>query len=219
MPRDSLRFSPTAWAKLLCLRDLGPTEVGGFGISAADDLLYVEDVQLVQQVCSEASVRFDDESVAEFFDRQVDDGLRLERFARIWLHSHPGRCPLPSPLDEETFERAFGGANWAVMFILAQEGQTYCRMRFNVGPGGQQRLAVEVDFSRPFPCTQHAAWQEEYLANVTPDLPPWVLDSSLLELDEVDALVSSLDSSAELRDKEPARQGVVVSERELCHDF
>ena len=40
----SLRFSPTAWAKLLYLRDLGDTEVGGFGISAADDLLYVEDI-------------------------------------------------------------------------------------------------------------------------------------------------------------------------------
>ena len=39
----TLRFSPTAWAKLLFLRDLGDTEVGGFGISAADDLLYVED--------------------------------------------------------------------------------------------------------------------------------------------------------------------------------
>ena len=37
-----LRFRPTAWAKLLFLRDAGPTEVGGFGISAPDDLLLVE---------------------------------------------------------------------------------------------------------------------------------------------------------------------------------
>ena len=29
-----LRFSPTAWAKLLFLRDYGETEVGGFGIAA-----------------------------------------------------------------------------------------------------------------------------------------------------------------------------------------
>ena len=28
----TLWFSPTAWAKLLYLRDLGDTEVGGFGI-------------------------------------------------------------------------------------------------------------------------------------------------------------------------------------------
>ena len=37
-----LRLNPTAWAKLLYLRDLGDTEVGGFAISAVDDLLYVE---------------------------------------------------------------------------------------------------------------------------------------------------------------------------------
>ena len=38
-----LRFSPTAWAKLLFFRDKGETEIAGFGISALDDLLYVEE--------------------------------------------------------------------------------------------------------------------------------------------------------------------------------
>ncbi len=48
--RRGRRFasSPTAWAKIRFLRDLGPTEVGGFGISTDDDLLLVEDVRLVQ---------------------------------------------------------------------------------------------------------------------------------------------------------------------------
>ena len=50
--RPVLRFSPTAWAKLLFLRDLGETEVGGFAISSGKDLLYVEDVQLVKQNAS-----------------------------------------------------------------------------------------------------------------------------------------------------------------------
>src|SRR5262245_50863551 len=36
----TLRFSPTAWAKLLFLRDLGDSEIGGFGITPSDDLLY-----------------------------------------------------------------------------------------------------------------------------------------------------------------------------------
>ena len=44
-----LRFSPTAWAKLLFLRDAGETEIGGFGISAKDDLLLVEDIEIVAQ--------------------------------------------------------------------------------------------------------------------------------------------------------------------------
>ena len=38
-----LRFSPYAWAKLVFSRDIGETEVGGFGISSKDDLLLIED--------------------------------------------------------------------------------------------------------------------------------------------------------------------------------
>ena len=98
----TLRFSPTAWAKLLFLRDAGDTEVGGFGISAADDLLLIEDVQLVRQVCDLASVAFDDDSVADFFDRQVDAGLSMAR-CRPSLAAHPsGDSPQPSMTDEET---------------------------------------------------------------------------------------------------------------------
>ena len=72
--KPRLRFSATAWAKLLFLRDRGPTEVGGFGITPASDLLYVEDIRLVRQTCTAVSVAFDDTAVAEFFDDQVDAG-------------------------------------------------------------------------------------------------------------------------------------------------
>ena len=51
----TLWFSPTAWAKLLYLRDRGPTEVGAFGICPADNLLRIEDVQLVRQFCTSLS--------------------------------------------------------------------------------------------------------------------------------------------------------------------
>ena len=47
----TLRFLPSAWAKLLFLRDYGDTEVGGFGITAADDLLLIEDVQDLVDNC------------------------------------------------------------------------------------------------------------------------------------------------------------------------
>ena len=162
----TLRFSPTAWAKLLYLRDLGDTEVGGFGISAADDLLYVEDVQLVRQVCTGASVAFDDQAVAEFFDRQVDLGRRPAQFGRLWVHTHPGNFAEPSMTDEETFARVFGRTDWAVMFILARQGQSYARLRFHVGPGGDVDLPVRVDYSRPFAASDHAAWKEQYAACV-----------------------------------------------------
>ena len=161
-----LRMSPTAWAKLLHLRDVGDTEIGGFGISAADDLLFVEDVQLVAQRCSWSHVAFDDRSVAEFFERQVGAGRRPEQFARIWIHTHPGSSADPSLTDEATFDRVFGRVDWAVMFILARAGQTYRRLRYNVGPRADVELASEVDFSCPFLGSNTPEWNAEYLANV-----------------------------------------------------
>ena len=145
-----LRFSPTAWAKLLFLRDLGDTEVGGFGVTAADDLLLIEDVKLVRQTCTAVSVVFDDISVADFFDHEVDSGLKPQQFARIWVHSHPGDCPQPSITDDDTFYRVFGRTDWTLMFVLARGGQSYARLRFNIGPGGEMPIPVSVDYSRPF---------------------------------------------------------------------
>jgi hypothetical protein len=164
-----LRLTPYAWAKLQRLRDLGDTEVGGFGISAADDLLLVEDICLIHQQCSPITVKFDDEAIADYFDRQVDLGLAPERFARIWIHTHPGSSPHPSSTDEETFARCFGSADWAVMFILARGGQTYARLRFNAGPSGSLVLPVEIDFAQPFPCSEWAAWDAEYAESVVPE--------------------------------------------------
>ncbi len=163
----SLRFTPYAMAKLLHLRDVGPTEVGGFGISNAEDLLLVEDIQLVEQVCTVVSVEFDDDSVADFFDQQVDAGRQPEQFARIWIHTHPGASPFPSGTDEETFKRCFGGVDWAVMHIIAEEGNTYTRARFNVGPGTERRLRSRVEFSQEFPASDHEEWFMEYCDNVT----------------------------------------------------
>ena len=91
-----LRFNPNSWAKLLFLQDRGDTEVGGFGICRSDDLLMIDDVQLVEQVCTQVTVEFDDESVADFFDKQVDAGLKPEQFGRIWIHTHPGDSARPS---------------------------------------------------------------------------------------------------------------------------
>jgi proteasome lid subunit RPN8/RPN11 len=162
----AVRFTPYAWAKLLYLRDIGPTEVGGFGISAPDDLLLVEDIELVQQECTTVSVEFDDDSVADFFDRQVDLGRQPEQFARIWIHTHPGASPVPSGTDEETFERCFGGVDWAVMFILAQAGNRYARVQFNTGPGTDRRLRCRQDFGCQFPAADHEAWFVEYCDNV-----------------------------------------------------
>jgi proteasome lid subunit RPN8/RPN11 len=160
------------------LRDCGDTEIGGFGISARDDPLFVEDVQLVKQICTPMTVEFDDQAVADFFDEQVDSGRKPEQFARIWVHTHPGESAMPSRTDEETFVRCFGRSDWAVMFILAEGGESYARLRFNVGPGGSIVIPVAVDFEHPFAGADVDAWAEEYCSNV--------LDSNPLRMDVLD---------------------------------
>ena len=165
-PQPVLRFTPTAWAKLLFFRDRGQSEIGGFAITPCDDLLRVEDFVTVKQEVSIASVAFDDEAVADLFEAQVDAGRKPEQFARIWLHSHPGNSAEPSFTDEQTFHRVFGKCEWAVMFILARNGKTSARLRFNVGPKGQILIPVNVDYTVPFPATDKDAWEVEYQANI-----------------------------------------------------
>jgi len=161
-----LRFTPHAWAKLLYLRDAGDTEVGGFGIANPNDLLLIEDFVTVKQTASSASINFNDEAVADFFDQQVDEGHRPEQFARCWIHTHPGNCPTPSAVDEETFARVFGGSDFAVMLILANGGDVYARLRFNVGPGGEVMIPVEIDYSCSFAASDPEAWELEYQTNI-----------------------------------------------------
>ena len=147
----TLRFTPTASAKLLLLRDAVQTEIGGFGIAAADDPLLTGDVALIRQRCSVATVEFDDEAVADFFDRQVDAGRQPGQFARVWIHTHPGDSAAPSSTDEETFARVFGRCSWSVMLILARGGKSYARLQYRSGPAAAVRIPVEVDFTAEFP--------------------------------------------------------------------
>ncbi len=164
----TLRFGPTAWAKLLYFRDKSPNEVGGFGISAPDDLLFIQEFIAIKQEVTCVSVRFDDEAVSQFFDQQVDLGRKPEQFARIWLHTHPGESPDPSTTDEATFKRVFGGCQWAVMAVVAQDDSTYARLSFNIGPGGQILIPTDVDFSRDFAPSDHSAWDAQFQADIMP---------------------------------------------------
>jgi len=202
-----LRFSPRAWAKLLFFRDRRQTEVGGFGITPADDLLYVEDFITVRQRVSVASVAFEDAAVADFFDQQVDAGRSPSQFSRIWCHTHPGNGPQPSATDEETFARVFGRSQFAVMFILARGGNAYARLSFNVGPGGSMQLPLEVDFSRAFAGSDLEAWKAEYEANVQPE-PFGRLMNDVLGGD--DRLCLGLETAEDLAELEPAERAYVL---------
>jgi len=47
-------------------------------------------------------------------------------------------------------------------FILARGGQTYARLRYNIGPGGGLLLPIELAFGSPFPAADQHAWSTEY---------------------------------------------------------
>lgn len=174
-PQTCLTFAPLAWLKLHYFCHAGHTEIGGFAIAAADDLLYIEDFVTVRQQVTPMTVRFADEAVADFFDRCVDQGLSPDRFARVWCHTHPGASVTPSTTDEETFVRSFGRCDWSVMFILGRTGKTYARLAFAVGPGARLELPVAVDWSvwpdslalpdEPLGA-QVERWQQEYAAHI-----------------------------------------------------
>jgi len=182
VPRDPdkprLTFEPRAWLKWLFLAHAGPTEIGAFGLSAEDDPLRVEDLIVVKQSASAVTVAFDDTAVAELFDGMADAGIPPKRFARIWLHTHPGASVTPSSVDEETFTRVFGHCDWAVMGILGKTGRVSARLRFGAGPGGALEIPFEVDWSLwpDYATSRHLAddtdlWLTEFAQLVEPTRP------------------------------------------------
>lgn len=221
-----LRFSPTAWAKLLYFRDRQENEVGGFAVTSAGDLLKVEDFVTVKQDVTVASVAFDDQAVADFFDFQVDAGRKPEQFGRIWLHTHPGDSAEPSCTDEMTFARVFGSCQWAVMFIMARGGKTTARLRFNVGPSGQVLIPVEVDYSNAFGPTDHAAWHAEYEANVHSARIAGLLGTDVFGADDEFSYGHDLSSCSmpedwleELEAMEPAERRAILDELAVRPDL
>jgi hypothetical protein len=165
----ALRFSPYAWAKFKYLRDKGDTEVGAYGITEKDDPLAIIDVIMIKQEASAAHVDFDDEAIADFFEDQVELGRKPSQFARIWLHTHPGNCAIPSSIDEDTFTRVFGRCDWAVMAILARGGDLSARLRYNTGVRAEFQIKVEIDYEIPFGASNHRAWSDEYKETLTKD--------------------------------------------------
>jgi len=167
-----LRCSPLAWLKWQYLCHAGPTEVASFGVSSPFDPLYLEDVLVIDQRATPFTVSFDDAAVADLFDRMTDLQIPPHRFARTWLHTHPGSSPNPSTVDEATFKRVFGGCDWSVMAILSRTSATYARIQFSAGPGGSFEIPIVVDWQN-WPHTSSldsclAQWHQEYERHVKP---------------------------------------------------
>lgn len=169
-----LVFSHDAWRKLKFMCHKGGTEVGGFGLAAdPNDPLYITDLLMPKQKCTAATVAFDDDSVADLFEDQLAAGFHHPQFARIWWHTHPGSSPHPSNVDETTFREIFGRGTWAVMFILAKGGATYCRLTFFPQPGFPgHTMEIPVEYETE-PNVIPKEWEDLYVATVETERGSW----------------------------------------------
>ena len=205
------------------MRDITDNEIGGFGITEADNLLFVTDFALVKQKVTSISISFEDESVADFFEDQVEAGRVPEQFARIWLHTHPGSSPEPSITDENTFARVFGSCDWAIMFIVAQDGSTYARLRFNTGPGGEVKLPVCVDYNCEFDAADFELWKQQYLTNVVEDntfsFTSKSKKSKTTQSEEIGVFGSPEDLMEELELIHPSERQAFMDELAVRSDF
>ncbi len=170
-----LRFTTYAWEKIVHLNSMSYQEVGAFGLSNKDDLLLVEDIAVIKQDVGGASVKFDDDAVADHFEDQYDLGRQPVQCGRIWIHTHPnwagttgkGNSPSPSGVDESTFEAAFGNCNWAIMFIYGGGKCCYARLAIKNELVGQIKLPVLILKGKSPSARVVASWTAEYNAKVT----------------------------------------------------
>jgi len=154
-----LRFTPEAWGKLSLRRDLDDHRVRGFGISPAADPLVIEDILFLHR--HDGADALDDAEVVGFFAREIERELPVDRYARVWVGTRPGRSARPAPADDAMFVQLFGALPWSVMCLVSHAGATYARLRYRVGPGGTWSIPVVVDEPRLPTSVDHDARSPE----------------------------------------------------------
>src|SRR5262245_37564999 len=114
LPAESqtLFFAPLAWLKLQWFCHSGATEIGGFGISAKHNPLYVEDFVTVSQRVTSVSVAFDGAVVEGNAHRgdaltDRDEVLDIERIVlgRDAEAADLGRARVAEPLQLQPGQR------------------------------------------------------------------------------------------------------------------
>lgn len=175
---DTLRISPFAFAKMIFWRDYGETEVAAYATTKTNDPLFITDFRLIKQQCSFVTFDIDTEDLARDMEQTLDDGLCPWQTHNILCHSHPSNSPDPSDIDEKNFAKAFSHPDWAIMLIIAKDNSMYCRLKFNVGPGVEKLLDVEIDFNQNFSASNHSEWEEEYKSKVSQSKLSYPLSNS-----------------------------------------
>lgn len=108
----------------------GKTEVGMYGRLSVQqsgryfpDSMYLTDVCVPEQECTGSTTEIDGLSWAKTFAQWVESGSTPAEAGRFWIHTHPkGMGPTPSSVDYATLRTDFGKYEWAIMMIIATNG-------------------------------------------------------------------------------------------------
>ena len=114
----------------------------------------------------------------------------------------------------------FGKCQWAVMFILARGGESFARLRFNVGPSGHAVVPVEIDYGQEFEGSDADAWEAEYEANVYAGKEDFT--GLAFGFDDEDDMASGAypsDWLTDLESMEPEERQLVLSELSARSDL
>jgi len=97
-----LKFSPSAWTKLVLYTTLCPHEIGGFGMLVQDGADYIlDDLLLVEQDVNALATHFHGQSVSLLLADLVEQD-RDPAALQLWWHSHAREAPFWSGEDEKT---------------------------------------------------------------------------------------------------------------------
>jgi hypothetical protein len=129
------------------------------GVSLPDEPLVIVDARL----------RPSPSTLADASHQRADRATPEEH---IWILTHAGDDPMPTPSDEDVFGILCRCTPWAVLCVLTPAGRHAARLEFQVGPGGPLRVPVCLDLSRPFAAADHTAWDCEFAAISGPLGPP-----------------------------------------------
>lgn len=124
------------------------------------------------------TTKFDMSDVSDQLLGLVESGVGVTQCQRIWIHSHPGAMSTnPSMTDEDTFRESFGDTDWAVMMIINQVGQCYCRLRTEGIIPVTAKIRVRYEDRQDLPALREG--EDLYLTKVT-DTSPILTTPTLL---------------------------------------
>jgi hypothetical protein len=123
--QPGLAIKPVCLAKLMAYTQACDGEISGFGavyVDADRRTFVLEDVSILRQRVTRASVEIEASDVADFLTDYVASGGDVNQL-RCWWHSHFDMQAFHSSIDNDTLENALADAPWIVSLVVNRAGE------------------------------------------------------------------------------------------------